>query len=62
VSIVLLITPPMTTVASGRWTSAPTPVLRAIGMKPRLATSAVISTGRRRVIAASWTALSKFIP
>ena len=26
--------PPMTTVASGRWTSAPLPVARAIGTKP----------------------------
>src|SRR5262249_20894375 len=41
-----LTTPPMTTVASGRCTSAPTPVLKAIGTNPRLATSAVISTGR----------------
>ena len=39
--------PPMTTVASGRWTSAPAPVAMAIGTKPRLATSAVISTGRK---------------
>lgn len=38
--------PPMTTVASGRWTSAPTPVFTAIGMNPRLATRAVMSTGR----------------
>ena len=41
--------PPMTTVASGRCTSAPTPVLNAIGTKPSEATSAVISTGRSRV-------------
>ena len=27
--------PPMTTVASGRWTSAPVPLARAIGTKPR---------------------------
>jgi hypothetical protein len=39
--------PPMTTVASGRWTSAPVPVAMAIGMKPSDATRAVISTGRR---------------
>ena len=34
-------TEPMTTVASGRCTSAPTPVLSAIGTKPRLATKPV---------------------
>ena len=55
-------TPPMTTVAKGRWTSAPIPVLKAIGRNPRLATSAVINTGRRRVIAASSTACSSGVP
>ena len=39
----------MTTVASGRCTSAPVPVARAIGMNPNEATNAVIKTGRRRV-------------
>ena len=34
--------------ARGRCTSAPEPVLRAIGKKPMLATMAVIKTGRRR--------------
>ncbi len=43
--------PPITTVAKGRWTSAPAPCERAMGMKPKLATSAVIRTGRSRVIA-----------
>src|SRR4051812_34565337 len=38
----------MTTDASGRCTSAPVDVAIAIGMKPTLATSAVISTGRSR--------------
>jgi len=56
------ITPPMTTVASGRWTSAPTPVLNAIGRKPKLATSVVMSTGRRRVSAARSTAWSSDSP
>ena len=51
--------PPMTTVASGRWTSAPAPTLKAIGTKPRLATSAVISTGRKRVSAPSRIAASR---
>src|ERR1043165_9788103 len=50
------ITPPITTVASGRCTSAPIPVLNAIGKKPRLATKVVINTGRSRVVAASITA------
>ena len=43
--------PPITTVASGRCTSAPVPTLRAIGTNPRLATSAVINTGRSLVSA-----------
>lgn len=38
--------PPMTTVASGRCTSAPAPVATAIGTKSSEATSAVMSTGR----------------
>ena len=38
--------PPRTTLARGRWTSAPVDVESAIGMKPKLATQAVISTGR----------------
>ena len=54
--------PPMTTLASGRCTSAPAPVASAIGTNPRQATSAVISTGRSRVSApsciASWSACS----
>ena len=38
--------PPITTVARGRWTSAPARVESAIGTKPTAATSAVVSTGR----------------
>ena len=49
--------PPMTTVASGRCTSAPVPTFSAIGTKPSDATSAVISTGRSRVSAPSRMAL-----
>ena len=56
VSSVAVVSPPMTTVARGRWTSAPEPVEKAIGMNPRLATSAVIRTGRRRLIEAPATA------
>ena len=40
--------PPTTTVASGRCVSAPTPVDSSIGTRPRIATEAVISTGRSR--------------
>ena len=40
----------MTTVASGRCTSAPSPVLSAIGKKPSEATKAVISTGRSLIL------------
>jgi hypothetical protein len=42
--------PPITTVASGRCTSAPLLVEIAIGMKPTLATRAVMSTGRKRIV------------
>ena len=48
----LVTRPPMTTVASGRWTSAPAEVASAIGRKPSDATNAVINTGRNRVSAA----------
>ena len=54
--------PPITTVASGRCTSEPAPTLNAIGTKPSEATSAVISTGRRRPSAPSRTACGKGIP
>ena len=53
VSSVEEIIPPMTTVASGRCTSAPMPVFSAIGTKPRLATNAVMRTGRSRMSAPS---------
>ena len=43
--------PPMTTVASGRCTSAPAWVEIAIGMNPNAATSAVVTTGRKTVAA-----------
>ena len=42
----------MTTVAGGRWTSAPTPEDRS-GMRPRLAAVAVMSTGLSRPCATS---------
>ena len=48
VSMVEVIRPPMTTVASGRCTSAPSPVDSAIGTKPMDATMAVMATGRSR--------------
>jgi len=43
------INPPITTVASGFWTSAPAELDNAIGKNPREATAAVIITGRNRV-------------
>ena len=52
----------MTTVASGRCTSAPVPVASAIGTKPSDATSAVISTGRSRVSAPRTIASSSGAP
>ncbi len=55
-------TPPMTTVASGRCTSEPAPVLSAIGTKPRAATSAVMRTGLSRVAAASLMASARGWP
>jgi hypothetical protein len=48
--------PPITTVASGRCTSAPALRDTAIGMNPTLATNAVMSTGRNRTSAPSRTA------
>lgn len=42
VNKVEVINPPTTTVASGRWVSAPTPVDNSMGMRPRMATLAVI--------------------
>ena len=40
--------PPMTTVANGFWTSAPLPWESAIGRNPSEATAAVNKTGRNR--------------
>ena len=54
--------PPITTVARGRWTSAPVPVAMAMGMKPSEATRAVIRTGRSRVSAPSRIASSRPTP
>ena len=52
VSIVEVMTPPITTVASGLWTSAPTPVEMAIGKKPTASVTAVAITGIKRCLAA----------
>ncbi len=41
--------PPITTVAKGRCTSAPSELEMAIGKNPKEATNAVINTGRKRV-------------
>lgn len=53
---ILETTPPITTVASGRCTSAPTPLLKAIGKKPTLATADVIRIVRKQLSEASVTA------
>ena len=44
------INPPITTVANGRWTSAPELVLNAMGRNPNDATAAVINTGLSLVV------------
>src|ERR1019366_1119545 len=46
VNKVAVTSPPITTVAKGRCTSAPAPLLNAIGRNPSEATAAVIDTGR----------------
>ena len=61
VSNVANINPPITTVAKGRCTSAPAPLLSAIGIKPREATAAVINTGRKRLSPPSITILTMFL-
>ena len=58
VNTVALKMPPMTTVANGRWISAPGPCASAIGKKPTAAATAVMSTGRNRPRALSTAAVS----
>ncbi len=60
VSSVATSSPPITTVASGRCTSAPAPLLSAIGRKPSEATAAVMSTGRSLVLVPPRTTCFKF--
>ena len=55
VSRVAEISPPTTTVAKGRWTSAPAEPESAIGKKPKAAAEAVRSTGRKRSAAPTVT-------
>src|SRR5918995_741167 len=62
VSTVDVIRPPITTVANGRCTSAPADLASAIGRNPRLATHAVMRTGRSRVSAPRLTASSTARP
>ena len=54
--------PPITTVAIGRCTSEPIPTLNAIGMKPKEATNAVMSTGLSRSSAPCFTASTSSSP
>src|SRR3546814_18842292 len=42
-------TPPITTVANGRWTSAPAPTLHPLSPTPHISTRDPITNGRRRV-------------
>src|SRR5262245_3292315 len=56
VSTVAVISPPITTIASGRWTSEPGPVANRNGIRASIATVAVIITGRSRSFAPSTTA------
>ena len=58
---VAVINPPITTVANGFCTSAPAPLLNAIGKKPSEATAAVISTGRKRIFVPSNTLCNTFV-
>ena len=53
--------PPITTVASGFCTSAPEPLLNAIGKNPKDATNAVIKTGRKRVLVPCKTIAFKLV-
>ena len=54
--------PPMTTYASGRCISAPSPVESAIGKNPKLSTRAVIKIGRSRTRAVSRLATLRSVP
>ena len=54
-----VIKPPITTVARGLCTSAPEPVLKAIGINPKQATKAVIATGLSLDFAPLTTAFTK---
>jgi len=56
VSAVALTRPPMTTMASGRWISAPGPEASKNGERPSAAIDAVSTTGRKRRRAPSMTA------
>ena len=48
VSAVELTSPPITTMASGRWISEPGPLASSRGTRPKAVMEAVISTGRNR--------------
>jgi len=54
--------PPKTTVASGRWISAPVPSKNNLGSSPNMATVAVIRIGRSRIAAPSRMAASNDLP
>ena len=58
VNIARINDPPMTTIASGRCVCDPIPWESAAGISPSVATSVVMSTGRKRFSAASRAAFS----
>ena len=51
VSAIEVISHPTTTIASGFWSSAPTPVLQIIGRSHKTEVNAVISTGLNLIMA-----------
>ena len=55
VSAVALMSPPITTMANGRWISEPGPVAKSTGISPKAVIEAVINTGRSRRCAPSIT-------
>src|SRR5574344_679425 len=62
VSIVDTVKPPITAIPNGRHMAAPCPWLIAIGIIPRIVVRVVISTGRKRLLAAVTVAFTADIP
>ena len=62
VNNVELISPPVTTMASGFWISEPGPVANSTGNRPKAVMLAGISTGRRPPLAPSKTTQGVTLP